>query len=236
MNLPTGWNEISTEQFIKVARVLSSGEPSFHGKIKLLWILSDLPARKFVKIPIEETSSRFDQINWVTELIIEKAFFPHLNWFFKKHNGPKDLLQRLTLNQFIYADLHLSNFLSSKDIKELDLLIACLFNNKFDPETYETHAKKFQRLHINSKQAILVNFTGMRTAFAQLYPACFNKSEEKGGIPSVLNPWDKLKDELSGPKFGTISEVGSCDLHDIFAHLQHNLEKAAQAEIDKMAG
>jgi hypothetical protein len=225
MKLPNSWQDLSQQQFIDIAAILSSGTTDYGGRIKLLWILSGLPAKKFTRIPIEEVESYLPQTEWVKELIIERSFFPSIaTSIFKKIKGPEDRLQNFTLDQFILTDYYLSAYLTEKSEENLNSLLLNLFAEQ---------SGKIKKLPGHIKNALFINFTGMRAFFVQMYPGCFSKEASEGGIQSALHPWDKMKDDLAGPKFGKVEEVGQQNAHLVFTHLQNNIEKAAKKEVEK---
>jgi hypothetical protein len=231
MTLPNQWEQLTKQQFIDVAAILSSGTTDDAGRIKLLWILSGLTAKQFTAIPIEEIESRFPQIEWIKDMMIEKSFLPYLKKYFLKYKGPEDRMQNITLDQFIFADHFLLAYLSEKKETDLDSLISILYCNGFNPNHLDKNINRFNHLQKPIKQAVFVNYSGMRQYFIECFPGCFSKEEGQEGIRTALNPWDKMKDDLCGPKFGKIDEIGNQNIYSIFTHLQNNIEKAAKSSV-----
>jgi hypothetical protein len=231
MNLPSEWNQLTRQQFIRIAAILFSGCDAFEGKIKLLWLASGLKAKKFTRYDIEELAVLVQRIEWISELFIQKSFFPQIFHRFRYYKGMEDTLQNFTFDQFFTADNYFSQFMQHRNEADLDAFISCVFVRKeFDFETHDKHLHRFSSLPIETKTAILINFTGMRAVMADMYPGCFNKSKNDSGVRSVLHPMEKLKDDLAGAKFGTINEVGRTRIHAIFTHLQNNEEKRWEME------
>jgi hypothetical protein len=234
MNLPQSWNEITAQQFIRVAAVLASDCDLFAGQVKLLWILSGLKAKKFSKIDTDELPTLIEKIEWCRDLTIDKCFFPEI-----KHNGiifhgPGDGLDDMVLDQFIAADHFFIAYHQDKNPETLNALISVLYlNQEFQEKTFLKTADRFANLDEDLKAAIYINYMGMRNFFIKLYPGPFSSKKGDGEMPTMLDPWSKLKDDLAGDKFGFVSTIGSQSLHLIFKHLQNNAEKAVLANINE---
>jgi hypothetical protein len=227
MILPCSWDEISPEQFVDVCSILSKNSDEYCKKIKTVWVLSGESDKKFIQFLPEEIEEHFDKISFISDFKFKRSFFP----LYKDIIGPKDNMSNLCFDQWVIAEYYYGQWHKTKDEKFADKIISAIYpKSEFDVNNirfYDVHEEWI------IKNALLMNYLGLRLMVCSCYPDVFTKVSTFEDT-SVLNPYDKLVDDLAGPKFGQRKEVGKNKVHDVFIHLQNNEEKRKQAEIEKV--
>ena len=233
--LPKGWHELSRAQFIDVAHIVCKGELQRVAWTKIIWILSGLKPKDFIRIEEAEHLKHIPELQWVTkfEFTGNESMLPFIMHRFQLCAGPQQGLRNFSFDQFVCAYQQLQAHHKEKDDASLNRLMSILYNRKeFLFEQMEENYLRFATLERNIKNAAYINFLALVNGFAKLYPLSHG-SKGVNLLQSALNPWDKLGDELAGDKFGLRANVGITNVHYIFIHLENNEEKRIQHEFNK---
>jgi hypothetical protein len=230
----SSWETLNTADFIDVAHVLLSKLDDFSGKTKLMFILSGLSDKEFIQIHPNKLVKHFNELDFLQTIIFEKSFLPTLDIRTRTYQGPKDRLDNFNYDQFVLADIYFFQLQQEWSNEKLDAFISILYpptRKAFEKENCEQFFHHWEAVPEKIKRAAFLNFFGLRAFFKELYPLAF--AEGGGESSSALHPYDRLADELAGPKFGTKKEVGKNNVHDIFIHIQNLEEKRLEAEANK---
>lgn len=230
----SSWETLSATDFIDVAHVLLSKLDDFSGKTKLMFILSGMSDKEFTQIHPAKLVKHFNELDFLQNITFEKSFLPSLDIRYKSYDGPKDRLDNFNYDQFVLADIYFLQLQQEWSNEKLDAFISILYpptRKAFEKENCEQYFHHWEIVNEKFKRAAFLNFFGLRSFFKELYPLAFAEGGESSY--SALHPYDKLADELAGPKFGTKKEVGKNNVHDIFIHIQNLEEKRLEAEANK---
>lgn len=227
MKLPQSWEELNLRQFTDVAHIFLKKCSEYERNMKLLWALSGLSAEEFTEEDPEEWEKRFPELDFLKEIKFQKSFVPEAGIY----KGPEDELNNFSFNQLVTSFVFFDQYKKTQQPEDLDKLLSVLYlEGDFDKKNYADNFSRFALANEDFKKTAYLNYFGLRQHFAELYPAVFSNTEEETASYSKLNPWDRLVDDLAGPKFGKKSEVGENNAHEIFIHLQNIEERRNESE------
>lgn len=231
--LPKCWEELSRAQFIDVAQILCKGHFEDAGWLKIIWVLSGLPVKIFIKAEDSEHLKRKSELEWIKKIEFSKSFLPELGIGRKIYKGPADDLVNLCFEQYAWADIYAHEYHEKKDFDSVCKLLAALYcEKKFLRTQFNKNIMRMAALPQNIKNAAFVNFLGLQAAFRKRYPLSHAHKEEKSFIENKLNPWDVMVDEITGPKFGTHQDVLAKELDWVFIHFENNEVKRQKMEFE----
>lgn len=178
--------------------------------------------------------SQLDHFNWIREMQpTEKCLFPFFRIGFTKYYGPGDLLANVTAEEFYNADDFLMLFLTQKESKYLEYMMAVLWREKADKPTsadirkpfnefeVEKRAAKFRKLKPYIKYACLLAYMGLREYFIHRPASEFvfsgeMKAEQKS---KETNFGTILMRLAESHVFGVYAETKKTSIHDVIDHL-----------------
>lgn len=220
---PSSWNELTSDQLIRLAAVLYGGEQDLDKlKIKITKTLFGLKWYQiFLMSPAQLAylNTYFNFILEGNELTENK--FPVLRSGFKKFYGPIGDFSTLKGKEWTDAANAFREYCQTGEDKSLDLLIAILWrprNKKADQKredwnedfripynqfTAERRAKSFAKMDRRIKLAILIWFRGCWHEWEKTFGRVFTATEEE-----VENyGWTETMQKLTGTTFGSLSET-----------------------------
>jgi len=153
--------------------------------------------------------------DWIfTDQLPARNFFPQVRVRWEVFAGPGDGLDNVLVEEWMIADPAARHYLKSSDEKSLNRMIACMYRplvkerksmdpriafNEYDCERRIKHVARMPR-HL--KQALLLNYIGMRRQMQEDFPNVFRgkSSGTNFGIPGMIH-------DMSGPELGTVQEI-----------------------------
>jgi hypothetical protein len=148
---------------------------------------------------------------------------------FNRLYGPADALQNTSAAEWAFADTYLNSFLKTKNEKDLNMLIACLYRpagNKdklndaredFDLAKIEKNMLFTSKFNLEVKLAIAVFFIGCRNHIIEKFKPVFSGSNTKKVDKSG---WLGFFYDLAGPKTGTYHQVSTHNIYELMGILQ----------------
>ncbi len=234
------WNELTKRNLLFFATIFPI-EKSQVREIKIRLILNLLNVRRNLRLQWKLFRCDDEQIYALSELTnflfegneLTKWLIPSVRIGWKTYYGPSDNLINVSLIEFSKADTYYLKYLKTKDEAWLNKMIAVLYRPKkvpyrpkaidFDGEIRQQYngehvaarEKKFTRLPIPTKKAILINYQGVRNNLEKCYPHVFRtrkKGKNLGWAPIIL--------ELAGDKFGNEERTAHSRLHTILIYME----------------
>jgi hypothetical protein len=238
----SSWNELTEKQLKRVAKLLFS-DKSYHSYlIRQMMVMTGLKRRHVISF----TPEQLTQLNHLFDFLLEennltRQLIPSfsIGLLRRKLYGPGDGLASVNANEFMEADDYYMEFEKTKDIKQIDKLIACLYRPKnkevnvkseafagdvrlpFNPYTVERRAKKIAWLDSSTKLGILLWYKGCRGAWEAFFDKIFSGETQE----SVLNyGWPETIIKLSGDTFGDLEATGKQPMFNILLKMQIDMK------------
>lgn len=231
LNLPKSWEDITPEQFRAVAWISFTSSGPFSDLVKLLFSLVDLNENDFLLSDFEDFEKHSKTLEFLKNVQFAHQFVPIIRNGSRRFIGYQPAFEDMSYSQWVWAFIYANKYRESKKEEDLDKLISVLHLAAAWNEASHKHLHvNFTQYPKSIKQAVWLCYLGNMQHFKTLYPKSF---EEDGNIPqssSSLNEWDRLTDELAGPKFGTHQQTKATDVHTIFIHLENLREKEQQSQ------
>ncbi len=242
IQLPTHWGELTRPQVWVVADLLLSPEP-FKAKFELLkHMIAPSVFRYLDEFQISELGNCLDFLFESDNLT--KNQFPKFKTFF----GPTDMLSKTTLSEYARADTHFRKFIKTQNIKELDLLVACLYRpskrnihnlkrddkwsgdcrQAYNPDKVQENAKLIAKLPHKFKCATFLFFVGCKQKFVEMFKDIFPQNPPKN---SKEGSWADTKLDLAEAGiFGDLNATGETYILNALAFLNKKAKEAKEAE------
>lgn len=186
INIPQQWDNLTTKQLVKVAKIITTTKP---GKLQVLLLLKTLMCCKWytfksnaklvvllLNVPMSEL---VNHVNFIYEDNNRTKFLDNLKIKGTTYYKPMDRIVNLTADQFAAA-LDLNNkYLQTKDVEYLQYLVAVIYRKtnapEFDKLNLHTEAEVFKKLSIHKLIAIHIAFSGCITIIAKRFKKAFPK-------------------------------------------------------------
>lgn len=250
LEIPATWSELTPVQFLEISKILFPEDAnailSFDAqkqkalcalmqlkdksKANIFDLLSILNLQVAADVDVDESlddvptwSDLFPLIDWIFEKPVfnNSLFKIYLDWV-----GPENGLEDFTLERYGFADAYFMAYIRDKQPDTLDALCAVLYRPRdieFAKEWVDTWIPDIASLPIAVKNAMLLNFIGMRNQLVLDYPLIFPQTEEKetkDKEPDFDPKWSyRLLIALPTDQFGTLTEKKQLKLHDAFEFL-----------------
>jgi hypothetical protein len=168
--------------------------------------------------------------------------YPFLNWvnnifFFDKdlyvpakpHKEIGEEYENIGLKQYFFIEHLYRSYQKERTEINMQLVLAAIYPiDDFDNHKIEEGAKAIKLMDIEVRQALLLNFIGLRTQFSRDHPTFFpevdkpEKGEEKKEEPEEHNYFEiyqNLLFDLPNEKFGGIEKIGKTPVTLVFNYL-----------------
>jgi hypothetical protein len=244
---PAQWSECTIAQLGLVAALTSVGiDPDAddetreramaHVRLRLLHELTCMADAVFAKIEVTDLLSVMADADGAERV----ALLPSLDWCFAeplfdeslvpevvvrgtRYQGPTKRLGRFSLKQWGMCDLLMGQLAKSADPKDLHHLLGALYHQagtEWNNEGIEARGAELAKLDDRTKLAAVMNYRGLRAWMARKYRAAHRggKADPHGLQGMVVR--------LAGPKFGTVQETYSANVHDVLVHVEQSIEEA----------
>ncbi len=170
--------------------------------------------------------------------------------FFRKglvsYYGPGELLNDITFDEFMLADLKFEHYLKYKKESDLDELVAVLYRKKknvfgkkveYDADKVDAMKEQFKDLPKEIKFAVFHYYTSCRQFLTNFFDKVFKVAQATEEKNNDASGWFDVKFHIAGTKFGSFQEVGKTKMFVILKHLQmleaqrehFEMQKAIQA-------
>ena len=236
VNIPTAWNEVSTSQFIALAKMIfgiSSAEEFFSSYLN-------------VDKKIISRLSSFELFMLEKEITYINALGKGLNRFVldkipgTRFVAPGVNLEGVSLQQFMTADTFFSQFLMTDDLSFLDLLVASLYmrnNETFvsaDKSQNVVDLKKNAALislsAVSCRYAVLLNYIMIKEWLSVTYPHMFPKNEDEVSkkeikVKAKLPNWLELFDSFVGDNIPAMQSYQSMPAMDAFRIINRRIKE-----------
>jgi hypothetical protein len=210
-NLPGGWKELTTAQFLKIAMLMRKGLPAKETEILAVYGLSGLPKFAYFLLKAEDVYIHLvPRIKWLYEPISLKI--SHLKTMCKHYHGHLGKLKGLSWKQYMLAEIMVKQYAETRSIDALRKLAAVIFCSRMSEppkdvlafelrqEEMEKRYELFKRVPVDVLFVAYLNYVGNRNALMEEFD---NLKPKPGQAKAAGQPdFHKLMLELSNGPFG----------------------------------
>ena len=230
--IPSSWKELTKEQLLFVApRVMLSNANNDLLREMAVYFLK-LPKRFYRFMNLSQLDAIADTFNffWLENDLSIQLIPQFIAGLFKTLHGPASRLENCSAAEWAFADKFLNAFLKTKDEKDLNSLVACLYRpacknhpltdvrEPFDLGKVECYARHTAKLKLSERLAIAIFFMGCRTHIIGRFKAVF--SVKKSRNKADKSGWLGFFYDLAGPKTGTFHEVSAYNIYELLSILE----------------
>lgn len=195
----------------------------------------------YFKMNAVQRVSLQQKLDWVFESAPpSKQCIPVYRYHFRKWYGPGDKLRHVLVKEWMIADAGMTKWFKSQDERSLHEAIACLYRparsianedmrEVFDWERCRLRAEDVALWPAHVKDAIALNYCGMRMGLEKDFPHVFNgekTSRKNFGIPGMLH-------DMAGPETGTIKDLEGWKIRDLLFIAEKNEVRRIENESQK---
>lgn len=187
---PVKWNDLSRKQLLQIIDIIYSDIGEVEGRVKIMKVLTGI---SWLRLWWGGMFDIDDKLHLTDFLLQENTLTKNLIPKYKKLYGPADDFSNLIVSEFIFAEQFHGLYKETKDVENLDRMIACLYRpckflynkklNKdgdvrrdFNDHVIDYFAKKISRWPMNVKLGILTWYEGCRQKLVEDNPAVFGGS------------------------------------------------------------
>lgn len=241
LKIPEVWNEMNTRQLIGVAKVIYKKLDILAGKLWLLKILAGMSWWKFLRFSEEELGTYI----YLTDFLLKKnELTVQLLPKYRNLYGPASGLDNLKIKEFVFTELYYSEYNSSKNESDLDMLIAVLYrpgrknyNCKMNPDgdvreafndnLIQHYARRIHRWPMYVRRAIVIWYTGCRNAWISQFDNVFAGGD---GDPSKYGLWSMMRSVAKNGIFGDLEKVQEQYVTSILMDMDETVAEAKKLE------
>lgn len=229
---PTSWDDLTERQFIAISRTVDGYEPDF----RFMSILTGIKESLLKKLPPFSLLKLTEGIEF-----IGKAGTIHSRFIIRELGGtdfiaPKPKLNSMSFGQFIFADAYYSDWMISKDVKQLNNLVATLYllpGEKFDSDTISSRVWTIVNIDLDIRKAIAFNYGLILTWLKGCYPLIFQDSDrnaEPGLKPGSASQtgWLKLFESMVADDLINRDRYAELPIHAVLRHLTNKYKENAR--------
>ena len=244
--IPESFNELNKKQLIWVARLMAKEEDQ-NNQQEVLHALLDIGLFAFFRIPQELRLRMLPYTDWIygANTLTEQLILDYNGLF-----GPSREFDNLTLGEFHFSETYYRQ-LATGDLTAVNSLVAVLyrkprpFYNKskdkhgdirlpFNANLIAYYANKIASWPTSVKTAIVMWYDGCRQNLVETYNEVFSApgggdhNDNDAGMYGVIR-------NLSGDRFGRVSEVEKVFVHTAFTEIERTMEdnRRMEAELKK---
>lgn len=228
---PGKWNELTAEQLLYIAELLSADLSKQEIVVMLTVYFSGLSIKElqqFNPAIFIELEHQYDFI--FKDVKIHKNLFHEIKVRLKKFYGYDDALANMTYEQFIiFAETYFMAYIQSSEQRYLDLLIASLYTrrkNEFIPDQIKENAEKLKHLSNAYKVAIFLNYQGNRSYLASRFPKLF-ASQKNTKNKNDLN-FIEVIELLNNGDVSKNNEIKKINIYEVFTRLTNLIKENEQ--------
>jgi len=160
---------------------------------------------------------------------------PEFRFGLRRYYGPQEKLFNLIFDEFLEAQIHYGNYRSTGNPESLNKLVATLYRPQrkdyhpkalsyngdrrqpFNAALVPYYARKFKRLSMETKHAVMLFFEGCLQFLDINFPHAFGNSESSS--PNRYGPLS-LVDALSGEDVTKNEKIRQTMLYDVMVRLE----------------
>jgi hypothetical protein len=241
--LPENWDELTRSQFLAYIRIANSNKSEQKKRIELMYHLLNLPYRIFYNMEMETIMDIWLKMDFlskppfVTKNII-KGFWKGGIYYL----GPESNFGNTLVLETGWWDKFFMDYAKGQNSRDLELAIAAMFRPvniakqlnpfyiyddyrvDFNMASVEKRADKFASLDETLKQAIWVQFQGVRKAFELTYKNVYEVKEGESQASGF--GFLELIIDLAGAKFGDVKQVEKKNWTVVLSHLEISEKRA----------
>lgn len=148
----------------------------------------------------------------------------------RRFSSPGDALERLSYEQFMYAQFYQSQL--SDDPAALERLLACLWHtgDSFDAENVERDAKRLRRLPWQTRQAMFWYWDGSLDFIRHRFPRIFSAAPSGKPRSNVFEDQLRVVDALAGGDMTRKPAVRQGYLYDALLSMDESLRRQEERE------
>lgn len=257
IQIPSNWTEFTTSQLELIARISQHAMPVETAK---LYVVLNLLGLRITR-KVEEDAYRFvwrgrrgiittDEMARLTAAydflfaevkekpgtcVLLPSFtadpYPHLTDGLYAWRSPGNLFERVTYDQFVYANTYIAKM--SDDPLAMFKLLACLWHRRkrFDPERIESDAILLSKMPRHRQTVMFWYWCGCMAALRRLFPRVFSGSGT--GDDNVFQAQQRIIDALSDGDMTRKQAVREGLLLDAMFSMDESVRKAE--ELKKVA-
>jgi len=233
---PSKWNQLTKEQLLYVAHLLSQNFTKQEIVVMLTIYFSKLHVQQITRqnpLIFVELEHQYDFL--FKEIKLTNNLLPIVKVKFKKFHSPEAGLSNMTYEQFIiFSETYYSQYIKSGDDEHLNLFLASLYTRKknvFDADLVEKNAKELGKLSVAEKTAILFFYQGSRHYLGLKFPELFGKNKKESsnkeydflGVIELLNNEDVSKNNT----------IRQTNIYEIFTRLTNLLKQQNERKHNK---
>lgn len=250
--IPSDWTEFTTSQLELIARISQHAMPVETAKLYIVLNLLGLritrkvgdDAYQFVWrhrrgiITTDEMACLTPVYDFIFAEVKEKpgtcivlpSFtanpYPHLTDGLYAWYGPGDLFERVTYDQFVYANTYVGQI--SSDELAMTRLLACLWHRRkrFDPDSIERDAALLSRLPKHRQTVMFWYWCGCMAALRRLFPRVFSGTGGNDG--NVFEEQQRIIDALAEGDMTRKDAVRKGLLLDAMFSMDESVRKAEE--------
>ncbi len=167
-----------------------------------------------------------------SELKFKEWLVPSVKIGKTEYFGTNDSFSEMTFGEFISADMLISAFFGSKNMKALDSMISIIFREKkngkkipMNSDDYKMRIPIIAELDELTKTAIYYNYIAVRATLTEKYPAVFSEPEQKRNqieLGKKNSGWLEIRRQLAGEVL-KLREIDDLSLHEALAFLNSKI-------------
>lgn len=246
LHIPSSWNELNTWQVKRIAKLFHSSMSALYFDFLIFKTLLNArwwQLRRLRKIglalkavPLKEIKKHY---SWIYESNDLTRFISKFKIDGQKYYSPHDRLSNINIEELSLADDLFLGWKNTSELEYLRYLTAVLYQPldesgariPFNKNLLDYRADLFSKLSKSELLAIQLAYHGSRNYMEPLFPYVFPKQNkatvETSQTQKVTSSGlGKAILELSGGKFGNLSETKQTNAYDFLAELNLLMKKS----------
>jgi len=232
---PTSWDELTERQFLAISRAVDGAIPDY----RFLSILSGIKEKLLRKLTPFSLFKLSEGIEFVGT-----AGNVHSNFIIREIRGtdfisPKPKLDSLTFGQFIFADAYYSNWMGTKDEKQLNNLVATLYllpGEKFSSDTIVDRIWTLANVDSDIRKAIAFNYGLILMWLQKCYPLIFRETDNSNAdrrdainrVSTSRSGWLTLFESMVADDLINRDRYAELPIHTVLRHLTSKYKENAR--------
>lgn len=206
-NHPVKWDEVSSKDFVYIAKFFNGDVTDPARRIALFFDLLGLKKRQRKRFPTpEETedSQLIDAMLQMGQFLLtdapDKWFIPHVWINLKKYYAPQPTMNGASWREFIYVDTLFQSYVNFPSGETIWQMASVLYRRKggkhddiriaFDERDFNTNTALWKTVNGYVLEAIFFNYRTVRNYISDMYPRLFPKKNHDTQTPETDEPVD----------------------------------------------
>lgn len=238
------WNELTTKQMLRIAPILFM-EIGIKERLQLFRILFGLSWHRWRLL---NSSELLDKL-YLTNFLLQKVNLSRMPMkMYRGLFGPGDSFCNLRGKEAAFTDAYFNGVdiaegLSAESMKNLDMLVACLFrptvknyNHRlnpdgdcrvpFNPNVVPYFSRKIRRWPLNRKLIVYLWYAGCTNELVEQNPKVFTS----GGEVALYGMWSTMRSIAKEAAHGDFSKVEAMYFPEIIMEINASITEFEQAQ------